>query len=92
MTAADVSDSFVSALAEKIAARIAIKTSIEFGFWNMTEVAQYLKRNTANVRRNIVTLPSFPKAIRLPNCVGKAQPLYLASEVIGWAVSFKEKN
>ena len=92
MTSADVSDSFVSMLAEKIAARMATHRSIELGFWNATEISEYLKRNTANVRRNILTLPSFPKAIRLPNDTGKSQPLYRSIEVIEWANSFKEKN
>lgn len=64
---------------------------LEDKLWDSEDVAHYLKRNTQVVRERIASLPSFPKAIRLPSS-GRARPLYIAGEVIAWAKKQKEKN
>lgn len=60
--------------------------------WDISTIAQYLKRDPQVVLECMACLPSFPKAIRLPTKTGKAQPLFLAEEVIAWTKKFKDKN
>lgn len=59
--------------------------------WDLEQISTYLHRNKQVVRQTMASLPSFPKAIRLPS-EGRAQPLYKASEIIEWAASFQEKR
>lgn len=60
--------------------------------WDISTIAQYLKRDPQVVRERMACLPSFPKSIRLPTKTGRAQPLFLAEEVIAWTKQFKDKN
>ena len=74
------------------------KEAVVFGLrkeevlWDISTIAQYLKRDPQVVRERMACLPSFPKAIRLPTKTGRAQSLYLAEEVIAWTKQFKDKN
>ena len=65
---------------------------LEVALWNSTTIGEFLNRDSAVVRERIATLPSFPKAIRLPSKRGLSHPLYKAVEVIAWANKFKEKH
>ena len=60
--------------------------------WDISTIAQYLKREPQVVRERMACLPSFPKSIRVPTKTGRAQPLFLAEEVIAWTKQFKDKN
>ena len=42
--------------------------------WDTADVAHYFKRNAQVVHESMTSLPSFPKATRLPS-KGKAHPL-----------------
>jgi hypothetical protein len=69
------------------------RVPFEHELWNIDNIAQYLKREPATVRERYTCLPSFPKAIRLPNKEGKrSYPLYKAAEVIAWTEKFMERN
>ncbi len=59
---------------------------VSVDLWDTKHISAYLKRSLDTVRDDIVCLPSFPKAIRLPT-PGRAQALYKAREVIAWAES-----
>ena len=49
-------------------------------------IAAYLKRSVDTVRDDIITLPTFPRPIRLPmRGAVRAQALYKARDVIAWA-------
>lgn len=65
----------------------------EHRLWSVEDIGLYLRREPTTVRERYTCLPSFPKAIRLPNKAGKkSYPLYKASEVVEWAEKFTEKN
>lgn len=53
--------------------------------WDVSTIAQFLKRSDSQVRERVTCLPDFPKAIRLPSQNGRGHPLYKATEVIAWA-------
>jgi len=46
--------------------KLSPKIPVEVDLWSVREIAALLKRSEAVVRERIVTLPGFPKAIRLP--------------------------
>ena len=59
---------------------------VAIDLWDTRHIAAYLKRSIDTVRDDIVTLPSFPRPIRLPvRGAVRAQALYKAREVIAWA-------
>jgi len=59
---------------------------VSIDLWDTKHIAAYLKRSVDTVRDDIITLPSFPRPVRLPvRGVAKAQALYKAREVIAWA-------
>ena len=62
------------------------KLPVEVDLWDTRNICAYLKRSPDTVRDDIVTLPSFPKPIRLP-VKGRAHALFKAREVIAWAES-----
>lgn len=55
---------------------------INVALWDTADLAEYLRMSTNRVRTDIVTLPTFPRAVRL---TAKAQARYKAREVIQWA-------
>ena len=65
---------------------------IESQLWDHGEVSAYFKRHPRTVREQITCLPGFPKAIRLPSKDRAAQPLYIAGEVIEWAMRHRERH
>lgn len=79
-------------LASAIAKHFKPAIPIDIDLWDVSMVAQYLKRDAAVVRERITCLPDFPKAIRLPATKGRAHPLYKAAEVIKWAETYREKR
>lgn len=59
---------------------------VAIDLWDTRIIAAYLKRSLDTVRDDIVTLPSFPRPIRLPLKSGaRTHALYKAREVIAWA-------
>lgn len=59
---------------------------IAIDLWDTRMVAAYLKRSVDTIREDVVSLPSFPKPVRLPLASGaRSQALYKAREVIAWA-------
>ena len=61
---------------------------VSFALWDTEAIGVYLNRSINRVRSDIVSLPTFPKPIRLP-VSGRSQALYKAREVIAWAESFQ---
>lgn len=82
----------IERLADAFAKRLAPTISLSIDLWDIATIAQYLKREPQVVRERMACLPSFPKAIRLPTKTGRAQPLYIAKEVIQWVQGFQEKH
>jgi hypothetical protein len=75
---------------EKLLAQLSKATVVSLpvtvDLWDTRHIAAYLKRSVDTVRDDIVTLPTFPKPIRLPvRSATRAQALYKAREVIAWA-------
>jgi hypothetical protein len=59
---------------------------VAIDLWDTRMIGAYLKRSLDTVRDDIVTLPSFPRPIRLPLKSGaRTHALYKAREVIAWA-------
>jgi hypothetical protein len=58
---------------------------IEIDLWDIEWIAAYFKRSKESARQ-IVKHESFPRAVRLPMS-GRGQALYVAREVIDWAVT-----
>ncbi|UCF24094.1 MAG: hypothetical protein JSV72_00785 [Ralstonia sp.] len=92
----------IERLAEAIGKRIKPALPLDVQLWNLEMIGAYLQRSTRVVGERIVTLPGFPKAIRLPAAraktageeddgKGKAQPLWKASEVIAWTEGHRDK-
>ncbi|MES2164213.1 MAG: hypothetical protein V4476_23915 [Pseudomonadota bacterium] len=77
-------------LLEKLLAQLSKPTPVLFpvaiDLWDTRHIAAYLKRSVDTVRDDIITLPSFPRPIRLPvRGAARAQALFKAREVIAWA-------
>jgi hypothetical protein len=77
-------------LLEKLLAQLSkpatIPMPVAFDLWDTRHIASYLKRSVDTVRDDVITLPSFPRPIRLPvRGAVRAQALYKAREVIAWA-------
>ena len=68
----------------QVAPRDAVPIAV--ALWDTEVIAMYLRRSINRVRSDIVSLPTFPRPIRLP-VHGKSQALYKAREVITWAES-----
>lgn len=82
---------------ERLAAALAKQTTpaipISIDLWDISTIAQFLKRNESVVRERIACKPDFPAAIRLPTESGKrGHPLYKAKDVIQWADKYMEKR
>lgn len=73
-------------LLERLTKPVVAPLPVEVDLWDTKNISAYLKRSTDTVRDDIVSLPSFPRPIRLPT-PGRAQALYKAREVIKWAES-----
>lgn len=59
---------------------------VAIDLWDTRMIGAYLKRSLDTVRDDIVTLPSFPRPVRLPmQNATRAHALYKAREVIAWA-------
>ena len=71
-------------LADKIAAKLT-----PHALWDLAEVALYLHRSEQHTRQWVVTLPGFPRPIRIPSGKGaeRARPLWRSKDVIAWAES-----
>ena len=92
----------IERLAEAIEKRIKPTLPLDVQLWNLEMIGAYLHRLTRVVGERIVTLPGFPKAIRLPAArprkpggngegKGKGLPLWKASEVIAWTEGHRDK-
>mgnify|MGYP003655980047 CR=1 FL=1 len=82
----------IERLAEVLANRVIHSVPINLKLWDIKSIGAYLNKSPAHVREKFASLPSFPKAIRLPSAARDAHALYKASEVITWAESYKDKN
>jgi hypothetical protein len=60
---------------------------VSMDLWDTSHIAAYLKRSEDYIRKEVVSLPSFPRPVRLP-VHGRAQALYKAREVTKWAESY----
>ncbi|MCY0858625.1 hypothetical protein [Cupriavidus sp. D39] len=80
-------------LADEVAKRMKPAVPLSVQLWSAKIIGGYLQRSPAAVMERIVTLPDFPRPIRLPTQRegSKGQPLWEAAEVIAWARSHKEK-
>jgi hypothetical protein len=77
-------DKLVDALSERLNPR---------ELWTIKHIAQYLHRTEDSTSKQIVTLPGFPQAIRLPTPKGtKGFPMWKAAEVVNWVEKHQEKR
>jgi prophage regulatory protein len=83
----------IEQLAEAVSKRMAPAVPLSVQLWNAKIIAGYLQRSPAAVMERVVTLPDFPRPIRLPTQKegSKGQPLWEAAEVIAWARGHKER-
>ncbi len=94
----------IERLAEALAERIAPAVPLHVQLWNAKTIAGYLQRSPAVVMERVVTLPDFPRPIRVPTIhsrpkagepvkegTAKGQPLWKAAEVIAWTESHRDK-
>lgn len=83
----------IDRIAEAVAQRVTPAVPLGVQLWTCKGIAAYLQRSTSVVQERVVTLPGFPRAIRLPTQRPgvKGQPLWKAAEVIAWAESHKER-
>ena len=73
-------------LLEQLSKPAPVLMPVAIDLWDTRHIASYLKRSVDTVRDDIITLPSFPRPIRLPvRGTVRAQALYKAREVIAWA-------
>ena len=83
----------IEQLADAVAKRIVSPIPITHDLWTSKEIAAFLKCTEQQVLNRYAPLPSFPCAIRLPSLSkGQGRPKWEASEVIEWALKFKEKK
>ncbi len=80
----------IEEMLEKLLAQLAkpaiAPLPVAIDLWDTRNIAAYLKRSVEKVRDDIVTLPTFPRPIRLPvRSATRAHALYKAREVIAWA-------
>lgn len=81
----------ITRLANELAKHMQPAIPLDVDLWDIKHIAQYLKRDDDVVRERIVCLPTFPKAIRLPNTKGtRSRPLWKAVEVISWTEKHRE--
>jgi len=88
-------------LIERIAAAVADHVRpalpVSVALWDVDRIAEFLVRSPKVVRERIVTLPDFPKAIRIPSvqsggsAPARAQPRWKALEVLAWAESYRDQ-
>lgn len=88
----------IERIAQAVAARVRPTLPLGVALWDIEHIAAYLVRAPKVVRDRVVTLPDFPKPIRIPSTQSgkqdqsKAHPRWKASEVIAWAESYREKS
>ncbi|MGE8450915.1 MAG: hypothetical protein ACN6OP_09935 [Pseudomonadales bacterium] len=94
----------IERLAAAVAARVKPSLPLAVQLWNLEMIGAYLQRSPRVVGERIVTLPDFPKAIRLPAArakkpgteeeknKGKSLPLWKAAEVIAWTESHRDQT
>lgn len=93
MSEADLIERIAVAVANHV--RPALPVSVTL--WDVERIAEYLVRSPKVVRERVVTLPGFPKPIRIPSVqsgkdeLAKALPRWKAAEVIAWAESYREQ-
>ncbi|MBN9093919.1 MAG: hypothetical protein J0I27_11595 [Pandoraea pnomenusa] len=84
----------IDRLAEALADRIAPAVPLSVRLWSATTIAGYLDRSPSVILERVVTLPGFPRPIRLPTkrSDAKGHPLWKAAEVIVWVESHRDKT
>lgn len=81
----------ITKLANALALQLRPAIPLNIDLWDVSTIAQFLKRSDDQVRERVICLPDFPKAIRLPSQSGRrGHPLYKAAEVIAWAETYRE--
>lgn len=91
---------FIERIAVAVAKHVRPPLPVSVSLWDVELIAEFLLRSPKVVRERIVTLPDFPKPIRIPSVQSggtldtetKSQPRWKAAEVIAWAESYKEKS
>jgi predicted DNA-binding transcriptional regulator AlpA len=59
--------------------------------WTIEDIASFLKKSRTTVYARVVTIPDFPKAIRLPSAGGKRlHPLWKAEEIFKWVEKYQK--
>jgi len=81
-----------------VAGQIKLAVPLSIVLWDAELIAEYLRRSPQVVRERAVTLPGFPRPIRIPSVqagkpdtVSKALPRWKAAEVIAWTASLREQ-
>lgn len=83
----------IDQLAAAVAARVQPRVPLDVALWSVEDVANYLNSTPKSVCNNIMPVPGFPAAIRLPTKTGgRGHPMFKAAEVIAWAESYQERR
>jgi predicted DNA-binding transcriptional regulator AlpA len=86
------SSEFIEELARAIVAQTAPKVALNHELWDVEECAAYLKAKRRQFLERICCQPSFPKRIKMPTLNAKSrEALWVAEEIIEWALAQKEK-
>lgn len=86
-------DELIQRLSAALAGQLQPPIPVQIDLWDVATIARVLKRSETQVRNRMICLPDFPKAIRLPVAGGgRGQPLFRATEVLGWVGQYQDKN
>ena len=89
----DTLRALAAALAEQLATHPQpIVVPIDVALWTLIEVASFLRVSEQHCRERLASLPSFPRAIRLPSSgpAGRGAPRWKAREIIDWSETLRE--
>ena len=67
------------------------KVGLDNTLWNTKDIADYIGMSYKYVHEQIVSIHTFPEAIRLPTKKTKnGHPRWYAAEVISWVAKYRE--
>lgn len=88
MTFMDSTDiDILDQLARRIAAHSTPKVPLEKTLWSSDECADYLRMAKATFQNTYAPHPKFPRPIRLDVGERRSRPIWLAIDVINWAIN-----
>ncbi|WP_430233918.1 hypothetical protein [Nitrosomonas communis] len=82
---------FIDSIVQSLAAMASNAIPLDKRLWGAEECAEYFRIQKRTFQEHYAPQPSFPKAIKIQRGdEGKSRPLYIAGEVIEWAIKQKK--